>query len=320
MKFTVAYIFLFVYVVAAIVFWGYSLTRQGNLIAELEKEKVKIQYQHDPNISLYNELKNIEDKKQRRRQQYWGEGSIFIIIIVLAAGVVYVSYYKQRKLAKLQKNFMLSITHELKTPIAGIKLNLQTIQKRKLDETTHSKLIESSVIETNRLNDLCNNILTATQLENTKEVIDTDSISLEQLIQEVIAEKKLRYPDLFIKTNLSQTNKTIGGDPFLWKLVFSNLIENAKKYSQKHTPIVVELLESDKNQFKILVKDFGCGISDEEKKKIFEKFYRIGNENTRTSKGTGLGLYIVKKIVTLYGGEIFVHKNQPQGSIFEIII
>jgi signal transduction histidine kinase len=94
-------------------------------------------------------------------------------------------------------------------------------------------------------------------------------------------------------------------------------MENARKYSPNQTPIEISFLQKA-NKAILSVKDNGVGIPDEEKSRIFDKFYRIGNENTRKSKGTGLGLYIVKKIVTLYKYDISVRNNTPQGSIFEV--
>ena len=214
---------------------------------------------------------------------------------------------------------MLSVTHELKTPIAGIKLNMQTLEKRKLDEDIQMKLIKSSVNETNRLNDLCNNILIATQLENTSKAIYTEDVSLEQILSEVIDEMRARYRDLKIALNVYEEDKIIRGDATIWKLVISNLIENARKYSPKDEPIVVEMKQVEGKTL-IAVIDRGNGIPDTEKKKIFEKFYRIGNENTRSSKGTGLGLFIVKKIIKMYKYDISVKNNIPKGSIFEVTI
>jgi signal transduction histidine kinase len=101
--------------------------------------------------------------------------------------------------------------------------------------------------------------------------------------------------------------------------VLSNLIENARKYSPTDELIVAELRKTG-NKTILSVKDHGNGIPDSEKEKIFEKFYRIGNENTRSSKGTGLGLYVVKKIIQLYKYDISVKNNIPKGSIFEVTI
>lgn len=319
MKFTIAYTLLLLYVVAAIIFWGYNLNKQGRQIFELEKEKIALLQANNKDVNFNAELNKIQDKKIRRTKQYLGEGSTFLLIILLSAAIVYYAYYRQRKLSKLQQNFMLSVTHELKTPIAGIKLNMQTLEKRKLDEDIQNKLIKSSVNETNRLNDLCNNILIATQLESTKSAIYSDEISLQDILTEVVEEMRARYNDIKIELHIIEDDKIIKGDATIWKLVISNLIENARKYSPKEELIVVELKQAN-NKTIIAVKDKGNGIPDDEKKKIFEKFYRIGNENTRSSKGTGLGLYIVKKIVRLYKYDISVKNNTPKGSIFEVII
>lgn len=318
MKFTIAYTLLFFYVIAAILFWGYSLNKQSKIISKLEIEKIELQKINNTVINYQQALKNIEEKNKRRTKQYIGEGSTFLLIILLSAAIVYIAYYRQRKLSKLQENFMLSVTHELKTPIAGIKLNMQTLEKRKLEESIQAKLIKSSVIETDRLNDLCNNILIATQLENAKNVLYNEEILLNQLLIEIVDEFKNRFNYLQIELNL-KTEKTIHGEHTLWKLLISNLIENARKYSPKEEKIIVELY-TENNNTKIAVKDQGRGISDDDKSKIFQKFYRVGNENTRTTKGTGLGLFIVKKIVKLYKYDITVKNNKPKGSIFEVII
>lgn len=318
MKFTIAYTLLFVYVIAAILFWGYSLEKQKDVVYQLEKtilEKSKLKISdHQYN----DELKSIEEKRIRRTKQYYGEGSTFLLIILLSAGIVYYAYYRQLKLSQLQQNFMLSITHELKTPIAGIKLNMQTMQKRKLDEETNKELIKSSVLETNRLNDLCNNILIATQLENKRKVMFADEINLTNLVKEEIEEFKTRYPTLIINSLFQVDDFNFKGESTLWKVVISNLIENARKYSPSDEPIEIGI-SKENNNVKLSIKDKGVGILDAEKLKIFQKFYRIGNENTRNSKGTGLGLYIVKKIVTLYKYDITVKNNSPKGSIFEVL-
>lgn len=318
MRFTIAYTLMFTYVIAAIVFWGYSLNKQNKIIYNLERNRIELLKITDRHVEYEKELHTITDRKVRRTKQYLGEGSTFILITLLTAGIVYYAYYRQRALAKLQQNFMLSITHELKTPIAGIKLNMQTLEKHKLDEATQHKLLVSSINETNRLNDLCNNILVSTQLESTKQAMYSEDVSLHELIEDNVNQIRSRYPNLTINCNLKEENFTFRGDNALWRLVVSNLIENARKYSPENTPIEV-VLERAGNIVVFAVKDQGIGIPDSEKNKIFEKFYRVGNENTRTSKGTGLGLFIVKKIVNLYKYDIAVKNNTPKGSIFEVL-
>lgn len=319
MRFTIAYTFLFLYVIASIVFWGYSLNKQNKLIYKLEKEKIDLRAKTENHLSYQEELARIKESKIRRTKQYLGEGSTFILIILLTACIVYYAYYRQRSLAKLQQNFMLSVTHELKTPIAGIKLNMQTLERRTLDEAQQKKLLESSVTEANRLNDLCNNILAATQLESTEKALYTEMVDLVQLIEESTGELLSRYPATKLVSDLMPEPFELRGDRGMWKLVLSNLLENARKYSPPGRPITVSL-QRVAQQVLLRVCDEGPGIPDDEKEKVFSKFYRIGNENTRSSKGTGLGLYIARKIVSLYKYDIAVKNNQPSGAIFEVTI
>jgi K+-sensing histidine kinase KdpD len=110
----------------------------------------------------------------------------------------------------------------------------------------------------------------------------------------------------------------INGDHQLITALITNLIENAIKYSPKDSNITIKLQDQE-NAVKLVVMDEGIGISNEEKLRIFDKFYRIGNEDTRKTKGTGLGLYIAKNIVKLHHGNTTVSNNSPNGSIFEIV-
>jgi K+-sensing histidine kinase KdpD len=317
MKFTIAYTLLFMYVIAAIVFWGYSLHKQAGVVYELETTHLLSRKNSLPESEFKHQWKLIEDKKIRRGKQYLGEGGTFLLITILASSLIYIAYYRQRRLGKLQQNFMLSITHELKTPVAGIKLNLQTMEKHRLDEATQQKLIKSSIQESNRLDDLCNNILLATQLEGKRSAMFPDEINLPDLVKKEVEEFENRYPECMVQKSIMTTDFIFKGEATLWKLVLSNLMENARKYSSETLLLDVEVKQVE-GMVLLSIKDQGMGIPDSEKENIFKKFYRIGSEDTRRTKGTGLGLYLVKKIIDVYKYDITVKNNLPKGSIFEI--
>ena len=125
-----------------------------------------------------------------------------------------------------------------------------------------------------------------------------------------------RYPQRLISSQV-EDDLYIMGDPFLLQISVNNLLENALKYSPKET--TVTLLLSKQNDFvQLEVQDNGPGIEDAYKKKVFEKFYRLGNEATKRAKGTGLGLYLTKKIVDSFGGHIFIKNNSAGGSNFTV--
>ena len=209
---------------------------------------------------------------------------------------------------------MMAVTHELKTPIAVTQLNLETILKRDLKTEQQQQLIQNSLKETKRLDALCNNILLASQLdmgqyESNKQLVDLSAIS-KQCIQSF----EERYPKRKCIVQI-QADIQMHGEPLLLQLLLNNLLDNANKYAEADTPITIDIQQNDA-QIELTVKDEGVGIALEERSKIFDKFYRVGAEQTRSTKGTGLGLYLCKKIVTFHNGEILVQPNQPKGSIF----
>lgn len=315
---TALYTFLLLYIVIALLFWGHSLTLQSEIIYEHEMNSLNARINKIENPVQYTMAKtDIDDKWHSRSRQYVGEGIAFLAIIVIAAGVVYTSMRKNIQLSKQQTNFMLSVTHELKSPIAAVKLNLETIGKRKLTEDQLKTLVNRSIKETNRLNDLCNNLLVATQMETR----DAQTAAEEFDFSEMVSDSCTLFAErgaMPIETNIQEGCYTVG-DIFLWKMVISNLIENAMKYAPNSPYISVGIEKVDEN-IVFNVSDLGVGISDEEKQKIFLKFYRVGNENSRKTKGTGLGLYITAAIVKQHKGTIEIRDNVPNGSIFEITL
>jgi K+-sensing histidine kinase KdpD len=143
-----------------------------------------------------------------------------------------------------------------------------------------------------------------------------EELNFSDLIMDVANSFGHRYPDRPIVQHITD-DVEVTGDPLLLKLLVSNLLENANKYASPKTPVAIELNQQG-NQVVLKVLDEGPGIADEEKDKVFEKFYRIGNEQTRTAKGTGLGLYLCRKIAEDHQAIIQVKDNQPKGSIFII--
>jgi len=259
-------------------------------------------------------VKAIEEEKNRAHAKYVGEGVTFLLLSLVGAFFVYRSARKQIRLQQQESNFMMAITHELKTPIAISKLNLETLQKHKLDELKQQKLIAMTLQETNRLNTLTNNILVSSQLEGGRYNRAEDELDLSALTNNSAEEFKRRYPDTEWKLRIDP-DIDIVGDALLLEIMINNLLENAVKYSPKHSPIEVSLAKIGK-QAQLSVADRGPGIPVPERDRIFEKFYRIGNEETRTAKGTGLGLYLCRKMARGHNADIEMTNNSPAGSNF----
>jgi signal transduction histidine kinase len=270
---------------------------------------------HDePNY--YNKVEGILDQKKRKTAQYIGEGSIFLALILFGAGYVYRIIRKRLTLSLQQQNFMMAVTHELKTPIAVARLNLETLQKRRLEETQQQKLINITLQEVNRLNSLCNNILLASQLDAGEYKISKNEFDLSELAERVFSEFSVRNAGRELKGHFEE-GILITGEQLLLEMLMSNLVENALKYSPRNATITIDLFQ-DNGGIYYTVKDEGPGIAEEEREKIFEKFYRVGNEATRTAKGTGLGLYLCKQIAKDHNATVSVRNNQPKGSVFTV--
>lgn len=308
---TTVYWFLLLYIIAALVFWFISLHNQNNRITELRLNSLS---PADPEYK--QKAWKIHDDKRRKDAQYNGEGAAFLVVILVGAVFVYRAARKQIRLSQQQENFMMAVTHELKTPIAVTQLNLETLLRRQLDDETREKLLRHSLQEVVRLNQLSNNILLAAQLEGGKYTTFKQEVDLSEIAMEVIREFSVRYPLRHI-TSLVEPEVFLNGEALLLKMLLNNLLENALKYSPRDKQVRLEL-HQEKGQVVMKVVDEGAGIPAEERHKIFNKFYRIGNETTRKAQGTGLGLYLSKKIASAHNGHILVKDNQPQGSIFMV--
>lgn len=244
-----------------------------------------------------------------------GEGSVFIFLLGLGFWQVRKNITKELRLARMEKTFILSVTHELKTPIAAVKLFLETMKSRKLSEEQQSKVISDALKETVRLQSLTDNILLATRLDQKQSGFFQEEVSFSQVLNsciqrfEVMDEKNRRFRSKI------QGEVTIHGDHQLLQSLSINLIENALKYSPTDSPIDVSLSRSNSSII-LSIADQGSGIPESEQTRVFEKFYRLGNEETRKNKGTGLGLYLVKNIVRLHNGTVKIENNTPHGTRF----
>ncbi|WP_153798230.1 sensor histidine kinase [Foetidibacter luteolus] len=310
---TIVYWFLLLYIVAALILWFVELTQQNDYMASMRLVELN---KDDPDyLSKYS---HILDLRKRKTFQYVGEGATFLILILVCAVFVYRAVRRQIKLSHQQQNFMMAVTHELKTPIAVTRLNLETLQKRRLEEEKQQKLIANTLQEANRLNSLCNNILVASQLDAGHYQLNRQEINLSNIVEDSIKDFAERFTGRRFICNI-QPGIYTEGESLLLQMLVNNLVDNAIKYSPKDSTVTIAL-EQNNNSLLFSVADEGEGIPGEEKKKVFEKFYRVGDEATRKAKGTGLGLYLCKRIVKDHKGSIAIKDNQPGGTVFIVTL
>jgi len=303
------------YIVLQFLWWEVLLVRQSNNIISLKQNLAALSSSDDQII--LRDIDALQHKKTAQVYMIVGEGTVFLLILLFGVYQVRKSIRRETALAHQQSNFILSVSHELKTPIAATKLQLQTLLKHELDRDKQKELLNNALNETGRLHKLVDNVLMANQIENNNLSIQKEKLNLSELLETTV--KRYFSPQLENNTIQLHVEKNIDyeGDKELLPSIIINLIENAIKYSFE--TIAIEVVLKTVNSKPILeIKDQGCGIADNEKLQVFQKFFRSGSENTRKTKGTGIGLFIVKSICDLHQITIKLANNQPKGSIFQI--
>lgn len=248
-----------------------------------------------------------------------GEGMVFITLLFFGITQLNKHQKKEADRANQQKNFVLAVTHELRTPLATIRLFLDTLRKRELPREKQIELIDDANQETHRLDQLVENILLSNRLEQSTSHLHLESLNLSELVNSTVERLHAQLlPKHELEKNV-QAGIHLSADRMSIESLIVNLYENAVKYGGEGVLLKVSLRE-EQQRVEMIVEDQGPGIPSEQKERIFDKFYRIGNEETRSAKGTGIGLYMVKQIVSAHGGKIHVEPNEPRGARFVIRI
>ena len=308
---TSVYWFLLLYVVAALVWWFIALQKQNEQMSGYKLEQLDI---HDSRFLEKQKLIMVSQKN--KTAQYIGEGSTFLLLICISAIFIYRAVRRQFRLQDQQQNFMMAVTHELKTPIAVTRLNLETLLRHDLDRPRQQKIVLAALQETERLNNLANNILLSSQLESDNRNLSKEELDLSSLIKQLGHDYSHRFPERSWQIDV-EPDLAVYGDTMLLQMLGGNLIENAVKYSPKYSLVRIAVFAEQEAIF-LQVADHGAGIAEKDKVRIFEKFFRAGNESTRTAQGTGLGLYLCKQIAADHKAQITVANNKPSGSIFTV--
>lgn len=314
---------VFIYIATSFIWWSYLLHKNNienfNDVVERERNQYAINgglLSRFEQSAVYTKL---YADFRRTELMLYGEGIVFIGLITLGFWRIRKTFKEEIAMTRQQNNFLLSITHELKSPLASLKLSMQTIQKRQLDAEHIKTMADMSMDDIERLELLVENILLASKIESANFSLNRELMDLSSITSSIYDKIKIKHAGQRKFLVDIEENIYIYGDRFSFSSVIYNLIENAIKYSAADAEITVILSGNEKNVF-LSVKDTGIGIPGAEKTRIFERFYRIGTEETRRTKGTGLGLFIVKHVVEMHKGSIQVKNNSPRGSIFEVSI
>jgi two-component system sensor histidine kinase SenX3 len=247
-----------------------------------------------------------------------------LVFPLIITGVVLNTIFLVREIRRNEQHeaFINAVTHELKTPVASMKLYLQTLQNRHVDDARRQDFYRAMVEDSDRLLGTIEQVLRAGQLGARVRWAGYTAVDLPALVQECISLARTRYrlgPEALTYREASTNGQGtyVLGDEDDLKAVVSNLVDNAVKYSGPDVRVNVELEQSDADRATLRVRDHGVGISPSERKRIFRRFYRV--PGTMRIKGTGLGLFIVRSVVARHGGKVFAESEGPgHGSTFTV--
>lgn len=307
--------FVIVYMILAFGWWSFHLWRQNDRVFQKEQQIIALQY---PNTEKRpaEAYEKAEKNWLSGRRMVIAEGIFFTACLIWGLWVIRRSASREVSLARQRRNFMLSITHELKSPIASIQLVLETLLKRDLTKEQRSPLLSNGLKDTGRLYSLVESLLLAARLEDNWRP-SQEYLDFLQVAREAIDSLHFRFPEANFRLDIPADLPPVFADSLGLSAVVQNLLENALKYSPESSPVTLSARLVGQ-RFRFQVADYGQGIPDAEKQSVFEKFYRMGNEETRQSTGTGLGLYIVRQVLKAHGGTVQITDNEPQGTIFTL--
>jgi two-component system, OmpR family, sensor histidine kinase SenX3 len=260
----------------------------------------------------------------------WREGLLLvlgvILFLVILAGVVVNTIFLVREARRNEQHdaFINAVTHELKTPVASIRLYLETLQRRELDADKRREFYDVMLADSDRLLDLIEQVLRAGRTSARARVLHQVPIDLRETVRECLDLARIRHhlpagALAYVEHVAEPAQATVLGDPDELKAAVSNLVDNAIKYSNGDVHVQVEIAPMEDQRIAVRVKDAGIGISARELKRIFRRFYRIPEAVAMRIKGTGLGLFIVSSVARKHGGRVFAESAGPgQGSTFTL--
>lgn len=246
-------------------------------------------------------------------------GTTFLVLVLIGVALYLTIAVKQISLTQRQANFIDSVTHELKSPIASLKLYLQTLSRRTVNEAQQAEFYRVMLADLDRLDVLINHVLDAARLDQAPGEGEAAGVSLPEVLQTCAATvcARHRLPPETISLEISPA--MVRARPVDLEIIFRNLIDNAVKYSFPDPQVKVESWSNGRGTVVTRVSDNGPGIPAKLRRKIFGRFVRLGNELERTQTGTGLGLYLVRTLVRRMKGKVSVRgRGSQSGTVFEV--
>ncbi len=270
----------------------------------------------------FHRWQELLDRYRQRVVAVLLEGTFFLTAIVTAIVLLWGVLRREGSLERQHQNFVSAVTHELKTPIAGIRLALETVLSGRVDDEGRTRFLGNALADTERLGDLVEKVLDVTRYTGGAHRLRMGLGDFSQLVEDetAVARRRITARGVALETSVTPGVQATF-DPEAMAIVISNLVENALKYARKDDPHVWVRLVLERGEAVLEVGDNGVGIAAYDLESIFKPFYRASDEVTRRTPGTGIGLFVVREIVAAHGGRIVASSPGPgRGATFRLTL
>lgn len=288
-------------------------------MARLVGEKVQMAQQLNGTPEF---VEQIHQQEITRQIMVGLEGSFFIIVFALGIWLMYRALVRTEEVKFHQQNFLMAVTHELKTPLASMRIYLDTLQSTKISPEKKQEIIPRLKDDANRLERLVHNILEAGKFERHGYHLNPEQFNLSALVRErahALDRLPLDLPKK-IETDIQDGIEIKGDEPALGRALDA-ILENSLRYHDGTQVLVSVKLRTENGKALIQISDRGIGIDKRDLARVFDRFYRVGDEMTRKASGTGLGLYLCREIIRAHGGTVRAESEGPgQGSRFTVTL
>lgn len=308
----VLFIVLATVVLAQAVWWIVFMARMVD-----EKVDIAVELGAAPDY-----VEQIHDQEIQRQIMLGMEGIFFLVLILLGAWLIYRALVKAEELKFHQQNFLMAVTHELKTPLASMKIYLDAMKSDKIATARKAEIVPRMEADVLRLEKLVENILDAGRFERSGYELSRRSLDLVQLVDKAIDDLAAIPSKVPVEVEWSETEATeISGDPVALRRAINAILENSLQYNDQALIKLVIILTVVKNSCRLDIIDNGIGLTQEEASQAFNRFYRAGQELNRSRPGSGLGLFLAREIVRAHEGDITVQSDGVgKGATFTITL
>jgi signal transduction histidine kinase len=260
------------------------------------------------------------DDYRRRIVMMVSEGSFFAVLLLVLVALLWRTFRREVELERQHHNFLSAVTHELKSPLAAMRLALETVRAGRASGEAARRFLGNALEDAERLEGLVQKVLESTRFAGGRSVVLRNDVQLSRVVEETVAAFSRRAKAAGAHLEATIEPEIFGAvDEEAMAIVISNLLENAVKYGGD--PPRIEVRFGLEGRHAVLeVADNGSGVPDEDRDLIFDRFFRSGDEMTRKSEGTGLGLYLVQQIIDAHRGSVRLASTGPEGSVFRVEI